>query len=117
MPKAKKLADKLLLKPGMTAALINAPAKVPDLPRARDAKSADAVIVFAAHARDLARVPKSIGETARLWVCYPKAGKLETDLSRDKLWPLMEERGWEGVRLVALDDSWSGMAFRRKSNA
>ena len=60
MPKAKTLADKLLLGPGMTAALINAPKDAPDLPRARSPKDADAVVVFAAHGRDLARVPDRV---------------------------------------------------------
>jgi hypothetical protein len=112
MPKAKTLADKLLLKPGETAKVINAPKDAPSLPTGEPAK---AVIVFAARAKDLARVPKSVPAAARLWVCYPKAGKLDTDLSRDKLWPLMQEKGWEGVRLVALDDTWSAMAFRREN--
>src|SRR5512140_2799002 len=110
MPKAKTLAEKLLLKPGETAKLINAPKDAPDLPKGEPAR---AVIVFAAKARNLARVPKAVPASARLWVCYPKAGKLDTDLSRNTLWPLMKEKGWEGVRLVAVDDTWSAMAFRR----
>lgn len=114
MPKAKTLADKLLFKPGMTAALINPPAGLPDLPRTQRTGEADAVLLFASRARDLEKLPERFKAGARLWVCYPKAGKLETDLSRDTLWPLMEKRGWEGVRLVAIDETWSGMAFRRK---
>jgi hypothetical protein len=117
MAKAKTLADKLLLKAGMTAALINAPSHLDsaaDLPRTQRAAEADAVLVFASKARDLQKVPERLKDGARLWVCYPKAGKLDTDLSRDALWPLMEKRGWEGVRLVAVDDTWSAMAFRRK---
>jgi hypothetical protein len=111
MPKAKTLADKLLLKPGQTAALINPPAGAPDLPPGKPA-DATAVVVFAARQKDLAKVPARVREGARLWVCYPKAGKLDTDLSRDTLWPLMEKKGWKGVRLVALDATWSAMAFR-----
>jgi hypothetical protein len=117
MAKAKTVGDKLLLKAGMTAATINAPAhldSIADLPRTQRAGEADAVLVFATKARDLEKVPDRLKSGARLWVCYPKAGKLDTDLSRDTLWPLMEKRGWEGVRLVALDETWSGMAFRRK---
>ena len=47
----------------------------------------------------------------RLW---HKAKKLGTDLNRDSLWKLLEPQGFEGVRLVSLDDTWSGMMFRRK---
>jgi hypothetical protein len=49
----------------------------------------------------------------RLWIGYPKAKKLGTDLNRDSLWKLMEPQGFEGVRLVSLDDTWSAMMFRK----
>lgn len=42
----------------------------------------------------------------------PKAGKLGTDLNRDKLFKLVEPHGIEGVRLVSIDDTWSAMRFR-----
>jgi hypothetical protein len=48
-----------------------------------------------------------------LWVAYPKAKKLGTDLNRDSLWKAMEKHGFRGVRLVSLDDTWSAMMFRR----
>jgi hypothetical protein len=116
MPKAKSIADKLLLKPGMTVAAVNAPGDAPPLgPAAKSVNRADAVVVFAVHAAQVS-VPRGIRDVARLWVCYPKAGKLGTDLSRDVLWPLMEKQGFEGVRLVSIDGTWSAMAFRRKAS-
>jgi len=116
MPKAKSVAEKLLLKPGMTIAALNAPKDAPPLgPAAKNVETADAVVVFAVHAADLT-IPQGMQAKARLWICYPKAGKLGTDLSRDTLWPLLEKRGFEGVRLVAIDDTWSAMAFRRKAS-
>jgi hypothetical protein len=43
----------------------------------------------------------------------PKGGKRAgTDLNRDILWSLVEQHGWAGVRLVAIDDTWSSMRFR-----
>ena len=114
MPKAKSVADKLLLKPGMTVAAVNQPKDVGELgPKAKALKDADAVVVFAPRAGEVA-VPKGMQASARLWVCYPKAGKLGTDLSRDTLWPLMEKQGYEGIRLVSIDETWSAMAFRPK---
>ena len=116
MPKAKSVAEKLLLKPGMTIATVNAPRDAPALgPVAKDVETADAVVVFAVHAAEV-KIPEGMQAKARLWICYPKAGKLGTDLSRDTLWPLMEKRGFEGVRLVAIDGTWSAMAFRRKAS-
>ena len=49
-----------------------------------------------------------------LWVAYPKAKKLGTDLNRDSLWKAMKPKGFEGVRLVSLDDTWSAMMFRKR---
>ena len=44
---------------------------------------------------------------------YPKGGaKAGTDLNRDVLWQLVGPRGWTGVSLVAIDDTWSAMRFR-----
>ncbi len=108
MPKAKTLADKLLLKKGQGARLVNAPDPAPEIPAGDDA-----TILFATTHKDLGKAPRA--PKGRLWVCYPKAGKLGTDLSRDALWQAMEKKGWEGVRLVALDDTWSAMAFRSKA--
>lgn len=50
----------------------------------------------------------------RLWVCYPKkSSKLfKTDVSRDVLWPLMGELGFEPVSQYALNEDWSAMRFR-----
>jgi len=48
-----------------------------------------------------------------LWVCYPKPGKLETDLGRDKLWMFMKGRGFEPVRVVSVDDTWSAFSFKK----
>jgi hypothetical protein len=116
MAKAKTVADKLLLRPGMTVAAVGQPKDVGALgPKAKSVQQADAVVVFATTSKKVA-VPKGMQQGARLWVCYPKAGKLGTDLSRDILWPLMEKQGFEGVRLVSIDDTWSAMAFRPKAS-
>jgi hypothetical protein len=120
MPKAKTIADKLLIKPGMTVAVVNAPKgleSVEGAALAKDVKSASAALLYAATAADvdahLPKVMKALSGEARLWIAYPKAGKLGTDLNRDLLWKQVEPRGFESVRLVSLDDTWSAFAFRR----
>jgi len=123
-PKAKSVADKLLAK-GAKIALIGAPADQRGLfdkaEIASDAKQAGLLLVYAANRaaleKQLGSAVKALGDEARLWVAYPKAGKLDTDLNRDTLWPLLEKKGFEGVRLVALDDTWSAMMFRRAAKA
>ena len=112
------LGKKLLLKPGMKVALVGARADQRALYQAidLDLRAADAVVLYAATAKDLGallpRARKQLGADARLWVAYPKAKKLGTDLNRDALWKLMEAQRFEGVRLVSLDDTWSAMMFR-----
>jgi len=123
-PKAKSVSDKLLAK-GAKIALVGAPADQRGLfdeaEIASDAKKAGLILVYAANRTALEKLlgpaVKALGDEARLWVAYPKAGKLETDLNRDTLWPLLEKKGFEGVRLVALDDTWSAMMFRRAAKA
>lgn len=52
-----------------------------------------------------------------VWICYPKKSsrRLRTDISRDHGWAPMLDRGWEGVRQVAIDDDWSALRFREKT--
>lgn len=40
-----------------------------------------------------------------------------TDLNRDILWNLVEPAGWRPVRMVALDETWSAMRFRREEGS
>ena len=113
------LGKKLLLKPGMKVAVVGEPADLRPLYDGFDKTSAnaDAVVLYASAAKDvpslLSSARKRLGADARLWVAYPKAKKLGTDLNRDSLWKLMEPEGFEGVRLVSLDDTWSAMMFRK----
>lgn len=119
-PMPKTLAQKLLVRPGALVHVKNAPAGLavvePDA-ATPNPKAAGTVLLFARTAAEAGKhlppLAKALGEEARLWVAYPKAGKLETDLNRDRLWALAEKRGFTGVRLVALDETWSAMMLRR----
>jgi len=120
MAKARTLADKLLIKAGVTVAVINAPEGMGTVEGAESAalpKDAGAALLFAATAKEvdkhLPKLAKVMAQGTRLWIAYPKAGKLGTDLNRDKLWTRVEPLGWEGVRLVSIDDTWAAMMFRR----
>lgn len=37
---------------------------------------------------------------------------MKTDISRDAGWDAVHAAGWEGVAMVAIDDTWSAMRFR-----
>jgi hypothetical protein len=122
------LARKLLIRPAHRVALMNVPpgyadrlqplpdgAELVDAPRA----GADVVQVFVHDSAELERLApgaiKALKPDGLLWVCYLKGGrKAGTDLNRDVLWELMGKRtNLVGVSLVAVDDTWSAMRFRR----
>jgi hypothetical protein len=49
-----------------------------------------------------------------LWFCFPKktSKKYSTKLDRDHGWKALNDTGFHGIRVVAIDDDWSGMRFR-----
>ena len=121
------LAKKLQLKPGMKVTLLNAPADaaaalrpLPEGASVSAATTADAVIAFAKDDAELRKIApqavKAIRADGLLWLAYPKgSAKMNTDLNRDVLRETVAERhGLEGVSLVAVDQTWSAMRFRRK---
>jgi len=117
-------ADKLQIKAGSKVVVMGLPAGVDlELPegcssstKATDSSKADAVVVFVAQSSALGVVGAPAIDAARedrlAWVAYPKAGQLDTDLSRDVLARLMSEYGTQPVRQVAIDDVWSALRFR-----
>jgi hypothetical protein len=47
------------------------------------------------------------------WVYFPKkSSTIQTDLSRDTGWERMNAGSFHPVSLIALDDTWSALAFR-----
>jgi hypothetical protein len=49
-----------------------------------------------------------------LWFCYPKktSNKISSDIDRDHGWKSLNDCGFHGIRLVALDENWSALRFR-----
>jgi hypothetical protein len=52
---------------------------------------------------------------AVLWVVYPKgtSKKYKCEFNRDSGWPTLASAGFEPVRMVAVDEDWSALRFRR----
>ncbi len=74
-----------------------------------------AVLAFVTQASDLAKVEEALNAAradGMAWIAYPKAGKLGTDLNRDKLWALLKDEGVRPVRQISLDDTWSALRLR-----
>src|ERR1700761_5037803 len=52
---------------------------------------------------------------AVLWMVYPKgtSKKYQCEFNRDSGWPVLGAAGFEPVRMVAIDEDWSALRFRR----
>lgn len=50
-----------------------------------------------------------------LWIAYPKgtSKKYKCDFNRDNGWDKLGKLGFEPVRMVAIDEDWSALRFRR----
>jgi hypothetical protein len=49
------------------------------------------------------------------WVAYPKKSskKYQATITRDQGWASLGELGFEGVRMVAIDEDWSALRLRK----
>ena len=56
----------------------------------------------------------SVGD-AIVWIAYPKASsaRYRCEFNRDSGWPALGAAGFEPVRIVAIDDDWSALRFRK----
>lgn len=50
-----------------------------------------------------------------IWVAYPKGSskRYKCEFNRDNGWAKFGEAGFEPVRMVAIDEDWSALRFRR----
>jgi hypothetical protein len=120
------LVKKLGLKPGRRALILNAPddyrALLDPLPEGVDVTTTpdstfDFVQLFAKNKADLAEYAPAAMAAVKpggmLWIAFPKkTSKIQTDISRDTGWDVMQHAGWQGVFLISVDDVWSAMRFR-----
>ena len=109
--------EKVLFKPDEKVFVINPQKNSPEMRNpAKALEVADAVVLWATREAHLPKNQEAIDQVlpgTTLWVCYPKPGKLETDLGRDKLWMWMKGRGFEPVKVVSVDDTWSAFSFKK----
>ncbi|MGW6413530.1 hypothetical protein ACWF95_42055 [Streptomyces vinaceus] len=116
-----ELSAKLQMKPGQKVAVLAGASDVPritadGLTPAETPQSADVVVAFVRIRADLDTIAASAIEAARrdtlVWIAYPKAGQLGTDLNRDSLTQALTDHGIRPVRQVAIDSVWSALRFR-----
>jgi uncharacterized repeat protein (TIGR03917 family) len=121
------IAVKLKLNPGRTIQVVNGPvgiqdilAPLPEFARfTEDTGAADVVLVFC---RDFAAfntiflpTAKIVKNDALLWAAYPKkTNRIKSDIDRDLLHAYAQKLGWLGVFMIAIDEDWSAMRFRKE---
>lgn len=52
---------------------------------------------------------------ATIWFAYPKQSskRYKCEFNRDNGWQKLGDLGYEGVRMVAIDEDWSALRFRK----
>jgi hypothetical protein len=120
------LIKKLRIKPGLRMTIINPPAGYLDilgsLPDGVDfvqklAGKFDFILVFVKNSQELEKFyPKATGVlkyNGIFWISYPKKSSgVKTDLSRDILWKIVENKGLRPVMAISIDNVWSALRFR-----
>jgi|GEM_PF-241860 len=122
----KALAAKLKLNTDQNVLIKNVPHDLVSLfndehLKASRGKKYDAIVLFAATQAELGKhITGSLAmlqNDALLWIAYPKkSGAIKTDLSRDYGWDTLTEEGYIPVSLVAIDQTWSALRFRKAGN-
>lgn len=121
------LTQKLKLKPGLRAAIIEGPegyvAELRDLPA--DVRmhgeldgTFDWVQVFVKSKAELDRIAPAVLAAVKpggtVWFSFPKGiSKIQTDLTRDKGWEEVRSAGLQWLTLISVNDTWSAFAARR----
>ncbi len=117
------LASKLHLKPGMTMCVLDAPTGYQlelatfDVTLKQTPKGElDVIQVFVTRKsqldKRLSTLKATMTDRSALWVCYPKANGLDTDLNRDILRLGLADKGLTAVAQIAIDNVWSGLRFK-----
>lgn len=121
----KTIAEKLLLKPGRSLLVLNAPPgyleslkPLPDFAKiVSSSEPADVVQLFIHSYAELhTELPKTsvyIKAATIFWVCFPKqSGSIQTDINRDVLCVYAEAKNWKGIGVFSVNDDWSAMRFK-----
>jgi hypothetical protein len=82
-------------------------------------KKIEFVLAFVTKQKEVDDLAKKISplmeEDGLLWFAYPKGSskKYTCEFNRDTGWIALGKFGWEPVRMVAIDEDWSALRFRK----
>lgn len=121
--------DKLNLKNQTQIVVVNAPESFePELSALRgiavmrnpqDLDEIGFALAFVTQQREVDTLAKTIAKRAKgdavVWFAYPKGSskKYKCEVNRDSGWQILGKSGFEPVRMVAIDEDWSALRFRR----
>jgi hypothetical protein len=121
--------DKLNLKEQKHILVLNSPQSFePELKALRgvavlrDLKNAGEIefsLAFVTQQKEVDTLAKAIAKKATgdavVWFAYPKGSskKYKSEISRDSGWKVLGDAGFEPVRMIAIDEDWSAVRFRR----
>ncbi len=121
--------DKLNLKEQDEILVLNAPASFERELKAlrgvtvqRDLKGAGEIefaLAFVTKQQEVDTLGKAIAKKAKgnavVWFAYPKGSskRHKSEINRDNGWRVIGDAGFEPVRMVAIDEDWSAVRFRR----
>lgn len=77
-------------------------------------------LAFAITQTQLDRASKNFAAASRgdavIWFAYPKgtSKRYSCEFNRDSGWKVIVAAGFESVRMVAIDEDWSALRFRRR---
>jgi len=79
----------------------------------------DFALVFVTRKAEIDELTPQLVAKARgdviLWFVYPKgtSKKYKADFNRDNGWDMIAAAGYQPVRMVAIDEDWSALRYRR----
>src|SRR5258706_5184590 len=122
MPES-SIAKKMKLKPGSRAVVINAPEKYLEELK-HDAEISqklsgkfDWIQIFVKNKSEadtlIPKVAKILKPESILWISFPKGtSKIQTDLTRDKGWDIVQTLDLKWITLISVNETWSAFALR-----
>lgn len=122
MPES-SLAKKMKLKPGIRAAIINAPRDYlqgfkhdRQISQKLDGKF-DWIQIFVENKAGLDKLPlkaaQALNPGSILWISFPKGtSNSQTDITRDKGWESLQPLDLKWVNLISVNETWSAFALR-----
>ena len=117
------LAKKMKLKPGSHAAVINAPEKYlnelkhdSEISQKLSGKF-DWIQIFVKNKSEadvlVHKAVKALKPESMLWISFPKGtSKIQTDLTRDKGWEVVQTLDLKWITLISVNETWSAFALR-----